>query len=344
MDPIIGHADVLRELRTLAAVDDPAHALLFAGPDGTGRVRLALEYARLLNCEGAPGDSQPCGACRSCRLIGEGAHPDVVVVNPGDALCRPRANESGHEKHPQSRDIRICQVRGLIDLVSRYPFEARYRMVILDPADRMAREAANTLLKTLEEPPGHTIIALVTAAPETLIETIVSRCRRIDVRPVARAEIEAGLVGRGIAPDLAARVALECHGRPGKALTYATDPNLMGDRGRLLDRCRKITAAKTSERFTYAGDLAERFRRDRAPVLAELDTWEAFWEEQLRASAKGLGEASAAAVIEALEAITLVRADLLGMVMARPAFELMLLSFPRLTLAEPLEEELAAHG
>jgi len=346
VDEIIGHADVLRELRGLANAPDPVHALLLAGPGGTGRTLLALQYARLLNCEGRSGGGaieEPCGQCRSCRLIGEGAHPDVITLGPGDTLCKPRPNESGHERHPQSRDIRICQVRGLIELVARYPFEARYRMIIIDPADRLGREAANTLLKTLEEPPGHTVIALVTEAPDSLIETIVSRCRRIDVRPVPRTEIEAALVRRGIEPGLASEVARECHGRPGRALDYARSPDLMGDRARLLERCRKIAAAKTSERFTYAGELAERFRRDRVPVQAELNAWEAFWEEQLQQAARR-EEADIAGIVEALRAIVLVRADLMAQVMARPAFELMLLSFPTLTLGEPVEEELATHA
>src|SRR5687768_5974483 len=132
MSAIIGHEGIRAELRALAESADPPHALLFAGPDRTGRRALAFEYARLLNCEQAPGAAQsgmfgpepgaaawPCGACRACHLIGEGAHPDVIVVSPGDTLCRPRSSDSSHAKHPDSRDIRICQVRGMIDLASR---------------------------------------------------------------------------------------------------------------------------------------------------------------------------------------------------------------------------------
>ena len=117
----------------------------------------------------------------------------------------------------------------------------------------------------------------------------------------------------------------------------------MGDRGRLLERCRKIAAARTSERFTYAGELAERFRRDRLLVMAELDAWEAFWEEQLR-EATGRGTHEVAGAVDALKAIELARSDLLAQVMARPALELMLLSFPTLTLEVPAEDQLATHA
>ncbi len=354
--PLIGHEDIVRELRGLAASPEPPHALLLAGPAGTGRTALALEYAKLLNCERAapppagaalfdmppetPADL-PCGVCRSCRLIDEGAHPDVIALGPGDTLCRPRDGDS-HGKHPDSRDIRICQVRGLIDLVSRYPFEARYRMIIIDPADRLAREASNTILKTLEEPPGHSVFALISAAPEAIIETVISRCRRIDVRAVPRPVIEAGLVARGIDPTLAARAAEASHGHPGQALTFAASPDLMGDRARLLERCAKVAAARTTERFTYANDLAERFRRDRAQVGNELEIWEAFWEQRLREHSDDPDEAVSA--LGALRAVARAREDLQVNVMPRAALELMLLSFPRIRLTITSEEETTAHA
>lgn len=346
---LIGHEDIVRELRALATSEVPPHAVLLVGPDGVGRTGLALEYAKLLNCEDSglrTQDSARPGACscRNCRLIAEGTHPDIIVLGPGDTLCRPRDGES-HGKHPDSRDIRICQVRGLIDLVARYPFEARYRMIIIDPADRLGRDAAHTLLKTLEEPPGHTVIALVTSAPEAIIETILSRCRRIDVRPVPRPVIEAGLAARGIEPAIAARAAEASRGRPGKAIEFAATPDLMGDRARLLERCGRIAAARTGERFTYAGDLAERFRRDRNQVAAELDVWEVFWEERLRASAATSDRTATAGSLEALRAIGRAREDLQTQVIARAAIELMLLSFPTVTLGAPTtEEEVAVHA
>ncbi|MCL4242610.1 MAG: hypothetical protein KJ048_14775 [Dehalococcoidia bacterium] len=361
---IIGHEDIVRELAALAASEEPPHALLFAGPDGTGRTALAIEYALRLNCErlnppttagaslwGAdssllppPSSPGPCGECRPCRLILEGTHPDIIALGPGDTLCRPRDGES-HAKHPDSRDIRICQVRGMIDLVARYPFEARHRVIVIDPADRFGHEAAHTVLKTLEEPPGHTVFCLVTAAPEALLETIVSRCRRIEVRPVPRARIEAGLVERGFDPDLAARAAETSRGRPGRAIEFARHPDMMGDRGRLLERCARVAAGPLRERFAYARDLADRWRSDRHAILAELDAWEAFWEERLRQGVGGgQGTVALAGCVEALRAITTARADLQANVMARPAFELMLLAFPRVTLALSPEEESAAYA
>ncbi|MEJ5222386.1 MAG: hypothetical protein WHT63_10325 [Tepidiforma sp.] len=364
MQPLIGHAALRRELAALAASPEPPHALLFAGPESTGRAPLARYLAMLFNCEAlhpappagasffgddlppvapAANPGEPCGACRPCRLIAEGAHPDVITVSPGDALCKPRDGES-HPAHPDSADIRICQVRGITDLVARYPFEARTRVIIIDPADRLALYAASALLKTLEEPPGHTVFCLLTAAPERLLETIISRCRRIDVRPVPRADIEAGLLQRGVEPERAAEAAAAARGRPGRALAFVAEPDLIGARGRILERCAEIAAAGLPARFDYARSLAERWRGDQAAVRFELECWEAYWEERLRRAAAAGARQELAGLLEALRAIAAVREHLLANVQARAAFDLMLLRFPRVTLEPSTEEELPAHA
>lgn len=328
MAEIIGHEGLRRALRSIAAMEEPPHALLFSGPARTGRTLLALELAALLNCEALALDDRPCDECRACRLIAERNHPDVLHLEPGDSFCR---GGGGHQPHPGSRDIRICQVRGLIESVSRYPFEGRFRVIIIEPADRMGLEAANTLLKTLEEPPPATVLGLITAAPENLLETIRSRCRTLTVSLVPDEVVAEGLRERGFPEELAARAAAESRRRPADALAFAEQPDLMDDRGRLLDRCAELAGARAAERMTYAGDLAERWRRDRELVLTELDVWETFWEERLR---KGLGEEDDARdALDALQAVAEARSDLEAQVVARMALELMLLRFPAVTLA-----------
>jgi DNA polymerase III subunit delta' len=352
MHPPIGHPGILRELHDLARHDDPSHAIMLVGPQGTGRTMLALRFAALLNCESGsppagaslfgeeavPGGERPCGQCRSCRLIFSSAHPDVVVLEPGDTLCKPRSGESAHAAHPDSRDIRICQVRGLVELSARYPVEASFRTVIIEPAERLGRDAAHAFLKTLEEPPGHTVFVLVTSAPEEIIETIRSRCRRIDVMLVPRDEIEQGLLQRGVAPDIAFRAATEARGRPARAISFAEQPDLMDDHARFLQRCATIAAQGMVERFKYAEDLAERWRRDRRAVHAELDAWEAFWEARLRLQAHEADRSDIAATLQALRAVVAAREDLFTQVLARTALDRMLLHFPRTTLEEASEE------
>jgi DNA polymerase III subunit delta' len=338
MQQVIGHEAIRRELRTLAHSDDPPHALLISGPESLGRRMLARQFALLLNCE-AEDEAAPCGKCRPCRLIDGHNHPDISTMAPGDSFC---AGE-GHDPHPDARDIRTCQVRGAIDLVSRFPFEAKYRVITLEPADRLYHVASNVFLKTLEEPPDHTVFVLVTAAPELLLDTIRSRCREIVVGIVPRPEIEKALLDRGIEPGTAAAAASAARGRPGRAITFSEKPDLMDDRGRLLARCGEIAAAGLAQRFSHAGDLAERWRRDRGLVFGELEVWESFWEGRLNdAAASQAGTAAATEALEALRAIDYAREDLEAQVIARAALELMLLRFPTVTLAET--EEAPAHA
>ncbi|MCA9832283.1 MAG: hypothetical protein R3B97_04525 [Dehalococcoidia bacterium] len=355
MPPVIGHDAILRELRTLARAGQPPHALLLAGPESTGRMVLAREYARLLNCErlhgtrheegfdsgmtGESPDAPPCGECRACRMIAEGTHPDVVVMAPGDSLCRPRPGET-HASHPQSRDIRICQVRGAIDLVSRFPYEARYRVVILEPADRITPDAANTMLKTLEEPPTQSIFVLLSAAPENLLETVLSRCRRIDVRTVPTWIIEAGLVAQGYEAVTAKAAAAAARGRPGIAVSFAAKPDLMGDRERLLKRCGRIAGSALRERMRYSEELTARWRgdRDRAGILRELETWEEFWESDLRRTAAIGDEDEGREAVTALQTVSRVREYLQANCLPRTVFDFMLMRFPARRLDEGGEE------
>ncbi|MDZ7728784.1 MAG: regulatory iron-sulfur-containing complex subunit RicT [Dehalococcoidia bacterium] len=329
---------------------EPAHAMMLIGPDSVGRVPVATRYAMMLNCEAVapagaslfedapPSVERPCGTCRPCRMIAAGNHPDVLTLAPGDALCKPRPGEASHPSHQESRDIRICQVRGLSELVARYPLESKYRVIFVEPADRLGRDAAHAILKTLEEPPPHTVLLLVTAAPDDIIETIRSRCRQIVLGIVPRDTVEAALIDRGVGPATASRAAAECRGRPGRAVAFAGQPDLMDDRDRFLARCAETAAASMAERFNYAEDLAGRWRRDRRAVHIEIDAWETFWEEQLRRAVNGEGEADPASAAAALQAVVQVREDLLTQVQARIALDLMLMQFPRLTLSQRLLE------
>jgi DNA polymerase-3 subunit delta' len=340
MSALIGHGPLLNELRRLAVSPEPPHAILLDGPESTGRTLLARTYAQILNClerDARPLEEMPCGVCRPCRLIEEQKHADVIDLGIGETLCHPRPGDS-HD-HDRARDIRICQVRGLIDVVSRFPLEARTRVIIIDPAESMRPEAQNSLLKTLEEPPPHTALILLTAAPQDLLDTVLSRCRRLEIRPVPRAAVEAALLERGYDPAIAKAASEQANGRPGLALRLAQEPSLLDDRDRLLDRFAEVAAGGLKDRFAYADRLADRWRGDPAGVRKELATWDYFWERELRA-ATGDGEKDEAlAAARALKAISTCRDNLTANVIARAAVGLMVMSFPRRTLAAPSTEE-----
>lgn len=203
----IGNRRVVEILRRALDQERLPHALIFAGPPGVGKKTLALILARHLNCL-RPINGEACNACSGCRRIIAGTHPDVRIVEPEGAY------------------IKIDRVRALIGEIAFQPFEARYRVAILDGADQMRQEAANCLLKTLEEPPSRSVLVLVTAKPYLLLETIRSRSRMLQFGPIAEGLIEEFLVGsQGRAPEDARLAAVLSNGSLGAALAFDVERN-----------------------------------------------------------------------------------------------------------------------
>lgn len=157
-----------------------AHALLLSGPAGIGKLRLAELFARSLLCAEPQADGSPCGHCHACSLYAAGTHPDLFRLSPED----------------DSKNIRIDQIRAMIEWLSLSSHYGRYKVVILNPADTMNIAAANALLKTLEEPPGNTVLLLVTDRPSFLPATIRSRCQTLRLALPPSDEAEPWLAAR----------------------------------------------------------------------------------------------------------------------------------------------------
>ncbi len=294
---IIGQARAVDVLRRAVESGRIAHAYLFVGPEHVGRATTARCFAQALNCErlarpptevGGMGveaaDFQsagmvPCGECRTCRLIAENKHPDVEWVGVG-GVC----DESDHRDHASdnSRDIRICQVRHLERVTSRTTVDARYRVVIMDPADAMTVEAANAFLKTLEEPAPNTVLVLLSAREERLRETVRSRCRRVVFYGVPRVEIERALAERwGADVEQAGRLARLAQGRLGWAVAALQDGRLLVDQERTRDEIESVLEGSLGDRFSYAASLGARFSRDPQTVRTNLDVWCDWWRDVL---------------------------------------------------------------
>jgi DNA polymerase-3 subunit delta' len=173
---IIGHRRQVALLSRAIARGTLPPALLLAGPRGVGKRRTAQAIAETLNCtKVAPVgalEADACGACPQCRRISRGVHPDIVVLEP---------DESG--------SIKIDPVRDVIDRANYRPFEGRRRAVIVDDADALEPQAQNALLKTLEEPPSASVFVLVSSIPDSLLPTVLSRCRPLRLGELSAAEL-----------------------------------------------------------------------------------------------------------------------------------------------------------
>lgn len=272
---VIGQERAVAALGRALAGGRLSHAYLFSGPPQVGKYTTALQFAQALNCRG---EDPPCRRCRQCHLIEQGNHPDVELITVG-GLC----DESAHDhSSDNSRDIRICQVRRLERVVSRTPFEGRYRVFIIDPADALNVESSNAFLKTLEEPPPSLVLILVTSREESLLPTVVSRCRKVPFSLMTVTAVQAALEEEwSVPPEDAGLLARLSGGRLGWAVTAWEDETVLPARAALLEDGYRLTTVGRDERFAYAAEMAGRFNRDREGVLRVLDLWRDWWRDVL---------------------------------------------------------------
>lgn len=148
------------------------HALLLSGPAGIGKQRFAQAFAESLLCKSPQADGSACGHCKSCELLTAGSHPDWTVISPEE----------------EGKAIKVDQVRSLSEFTSLHAHYGGFKVVLVQPAEQMNHAAANSLLKTLEEPSADTVLLLVSANPQRLLPTIRSRCQVLPFTCPERAE------------------------------------------------------------------------------------------------------------------------------------------------------------
>lgn len=175
---IYGHEKQIGILQKALTQKSIGHVYLFSGIPAVGKKTLAGEFAKALNCEKEDALHDSCGECLSCRKIKQGSHPDVFSVAA------------------EGQFIRINAVREIQEQMKFKPLEARWRVFVIDNADKMNDQAANALLKTLEEPSPANILILVTARPYSMPLTIISRCRHMRFNPLSNAAVAQYLIER----------------------------------------------------------------------------------------------------------------------------------------------------
>ena len=203
-DAVAGHERTKTRLHALLRQGRTPHALLFSGPQGIGKRKLAAATAAALLCL-TPKDGLACGGCESCRLMAVGTHPDFYAVLP---------EKSGKA----ARSVKIEQIRALRTETARAPRLSERRVILLDDAETMNDAAANALLKTLEEPPGDTVFILATGARQALLPTILSRCTGVHFSPLDDEAMARVLTAHGVPEEIRGPLITLSEGSAGRAL------------------------------------------------------------------------------------------------------------------------------
>lgn len=279
-----GHPGATRLLSKSSESGRLSHAYLITGPDKVGKRTLALDIACMVNSEPVvdmfgEATSVDLNASHQAQRIRKGLHSDVRVIDIYTVTKRDPPTLANQRKTAHTR-IRINPILDLVENASISPFEGAMKVFVIDGAQYMSPDAAGALLKTLEEPQETAMIVILADSIESIPETVVSRCQRIELRPVDPEVIEAELIERFEAEESQARsLSRLARGCPGWAIDALNDPTIIDAHNQAVLRFAEIVTGNIEERFRYARQTGGQFWRDREAVMAELQRWLEWWRD-----------------------------------------------------------------
>ena len=266
---IVGHEHAINTLRRALVAQRVRHAYLFTGPEHIGKALLAQRFAQTLLCTGG-GDAHdapqnPCNACLSCRKVMHGNHPDVHYIS----------------RAPEKQFILIEQVRALQADAARKTLEGRRNIFIIQGMHEMNVQAANCLLKTLEEPEPDVVLLLTVPDPGSLLPTILSRVQQVPMQLLTTKQIKSALEDRWqVEPDEAGLIAALAAGRMGWAVQAVEDEDMLAERQAQLETLAKLSTAGKVQRF----DVAQRLSAESDKLHGILELWLLWWRDMVLAA------------------------------------------------------------
>jgi DNA polymerase-3 subunit delta' len=230
---IIGQEKVKKILENQIRGGKIAHAYIFVGQEGVGKRFCALEFAKILNClnNDWTKPEQCAGACQKCQAclkISKNIHPDIHFIDfdKQAEIEQKSKKESDNQKRNKRRTLGIEIAQYMINEVSKKAVEGKWKIFIIDPAEKLTPEAANCLLKTIEEPPKNTLVILIANQKETIPITIVSRAQVLFFKPLSETEIENFLISNySLSQDNAKKIAALSQGSIERAQKLLQNPD-----------------------------------------------------------------------------------------------------------------------
>lgn len=259
------------------------HAWLISGSEGVGKRSFVRAWVAALLCQQADAQQQACGACSSCKMLASGGHPDAHLLSNDGHLGLSSHATLQHEDGlsywtPKStsmrRDIAVDAARSLMDKLSVTSHRGGMRVVVVHPASDMSDATANALLKTIEEPPAKTLLLFVTDFPQSLKQTIRSRCQQLRFAVPSKGEALSWLYGAH--PDADAVLLAEAGGAPLKAAAWLASGE--SKRRALWRNTLQQVADRRSDPLQAAAELA----RDKSEAGQVLRLWQTLMQQQLR--------------------------------------------------------------
>lgn len=262
---LLGHEWAVEMLKQHLRRDSVRHAYLFSGPPGLGRRTLALRFAQALDCPNPVASGEPCGKCKTCQQIERMQYADLTVI----------------QAEKEGGTLKVEQIRTLRQSLVLKPYQGKYRVALFLRFQEANANAANALLKTLEEAPAHAVLILTADTPEQLLPTITSRCEILRLRPLPVGTVEAYLKDRGADETASHLLAHVSDGRPGYALRMMQNKDALDFRTRRLDDLQNLLKSTRRERFAFAEKLADRKNEGKERFRETLQLWVSFWRDVL---------------------------------------------------------------